>query len=208
MTSYATVEELRARLDKTGTGDDTVLTALLAASSAAIDRFCNRPDGFVALDTATARTFAGSGTAIQAIDECTSITLVESNDGRAWTAWDADDWLAFRGDPAAPDFAGLPHTGLIVAYSGTYATFPRLARGGAAPPSVRVTATWGYAATVPPQVREAAVVQAARWWQRGKSAWSDTLGNADLGLLIYRKALDPDVEHMLVLGRLVRVAVG
>jgi hypothetical protein len=29
-----------------------------------------------------------------------------------------------------------------------------------------------------------------------------------MGLLMYRKVLDPDVEHMLVSGRLVRLAVG
>jgi|LAHQ01.1.fsa_nt_gb hypothetical protein len=208
MTSYATAVELRARLEKTATTDDAVLTALLAASSAAVDRFCNRPDGFVALATAVARTFAGSGHSVQAIDECAAITLVETGDGTTWTAWGADDWLAFRGDPAKPDFANLPYTGLMVAYRGAYATFPRLARNGVGLPSVRVTARWGYAETCPPQVREAAIVQAARWWQRGKGAWADTLGNADMGLLMYRKVLDPDVEHMLVSGRLVRLAVG
>lgn len=207
MTSYATAVELRARLEKTSDTDDAVLTALLAASSAAIDRFCNRPDSFVALDTAVARTFAGSGEGVQRIDECTSITLVETFDGD-WDAWAADDWLAFRGDPAAPDFAGTPYTGLMTAYNGSYATFPRLLRSRVPLPSVRVTATWGYAETCPPQVREAAILQASRWWQRGKAAWADTLGNADMGLLMYRKVLDPDVENMLVAGRLVRLAVG
>ena len=208
MTSYATAVELRARLEKTATTDDAVLTALLAASSAAIDRFCNRPDGFVALATAVARTFAGSGHSVQAIDECAAITLVETGDGTTWTAWGADDWLAFRGDPAKPDFANLPYTGLMVAYRGAYATFPRLARNGVGLPSVRVTARWGYSATVPADIAAACIEQAGRWFKRAQSAMSDTLADGDTGMLLYTKALDPDIERKLSHGRYYRPVLG
>ena len=74
--------------------------------------------------------------------------------------------------------------------------------------TVKVTAKWGYAATVPYVVKEAACIQAARWYSRGKSAWSDTVGSPDMGMLMYRQKLDPDVYEMLVDGRLVRPAIG
>lgn len=218
---YATAAELRDRIDKTGTTKDAVLDALLSASSRAIDGFCNRPDGFIAIATATARTYPGSGKPYQWIDECISVTKVEVKDDPSdddYTLWAAADWAAFSGDPEFPDFNSLPIRGLMVTAAGNYSVFTSsryTTKRGFRPmieipfnvQTVRVTARWGYAASAPPQVREACIVQAARWFKRGESGWADALASPDGGQLFYRKSLDPDLQAMLVHARLVRPVV-
>ena len=228
--AYATIADIKPRIDKTLSDDDPVLVALLDAASEAIDGLCNRPDGFLAITTATARYYAGKGKPYILIDECVAITEVavkESVTDTSYTAWDTPttnlagdgDWIAFRGDPVAPDFNNTPYTGLMIDSNGDYAVFTTgkyTTRGGFRPlsdiprglPTVRVTSRWGYATTVPPQVREATVVLASRWHARGESRWSDALASGELGQLLYRQSIDPDVKAMLIEARLVRPAIG
>jgi hypothetical protein len=230
---YATVQELRVRIERTRTTDDTQLLALLTAASRSIDNACNRArDGFVAAVT-SARQFAGSGLPIQRIDECAAITLVETKPSTTGTyeAWDASDWFAFRGEPRYPVFGQPPYTGLMVAPGGSYATFhtgnlsgpssldqyflssrheslrnhnPRAARGV---PTVRVTAAWGYALTCPPEIREATVMQAAIWYKQMQGAMTDTLADAATGTLIYERSIHPSIKRILVDGRYIRKVV-
>jgi hypothetical protein len=85
---------------------------------------------------------------------------------------------------------------------------PDLLTAGASVPTVQVTAKWGYAVTVPDRVKQACIIQAARWFKRGEGGWSDSLANADLGTLEFRKVLDPDLELILKQGRLIKPATG
>lgn len=224
--AYATNTELKARLNKTGSEDDTTITALLEASTVAIDRFCHRPDGFLSDTLASARIYSGSGQPVQAIDECTEITLVAVKDSptdTAYTSWVAADWIAFGGDPNNPDFQptskGMPYTGIMCSAAGDYSTFTsgryvslkgfaHTERTRRSVPTVQVTAKWGYSATVPAQIREACIMQAARWYKRGQAAYSDTLAMPDTGQLMFRKVLDPDIQHILEQGRFVRPTIG
>ena len=224
--SYCTVAELRGQIGKTGTSDDAQLQILIDGASEAIDAFCNRPDGFVADTRASARVYTGSGGPWQRIDECVEITLVavkDSPDSSTYTSWAATDWVAFAGDPERPEFQptawGKPYDAIMCTADGDYSTWTSgqyVSRGGFRPsktvgrgvPTVQVTAKWGYSLGVPPVVKQACLTQAARWYKRGSSAWADTLASPDLGQLMFRKTLDPDVEMMLVSGRYVKPAVG
>ena len=225
MADYCTYTEVKAQMEKTTSGGDTVLAAMVTAASRCIDNFCNRPDGFVALGTATARLYAGSGRGYQFIDECVAVTLVEVKDSptdSSFAAWDTGDWIAASGGPREPDFNRLPYDMLIVDPTGDESVFTGGVMGrlrGFAPdpdasasrrgvPTVRITAKWGYAAAVPEPVKQACITQVARWFKRGESAWSDTVGAPDFGQLMYRQKLDPDVALVLVEGRLVRPVVG
>lgn len=206
MTDYLTAAELKSRVNKTETDDDTLLAVLVTAASRAVDNYCNRPDGFVALSVATARVYAGSGRSWLAIDDCTSITAVAaktSSTDTTYTDWTAADWVAFTGDPARPNFNLAPYTAVMVAAGGSYGTFPT----DGAQPMIQVTAKWGYASTCPPAIKEATAVLAARWYKRGESAWSDVLASGETGQLMYRQMIDPDIKMMLVAGRYVRPAV-
>lgn len=227
MTDYCSVATLKAAIQKTGAGDDAVLALLVTAASRAIDRFCNRPDNFfVAGGTASARLFSGSGDGVLWIDPAAvAPTLVEAKDSPSdstFASWAATDWTAASGDPDDPDFNTTPYELLLIAPGGSYSHFPSGAasrmrgfrpdtdrdarRTGA--PVIRVTARWGYATAVPAQIEQACLTLAARWYKRGQSAWADTVAGGDMGSLQYRKALDPDVQMMLALGRFKKPAIG
>jgi hypothetical protein len=298
MSSYATAAELRARIGKTGTGDDDTLTALIAAAERNVNRACHRPDGFLADASASWRKYHGSGGPFQRIDECVSISTVGVKDSPSdvryvdWTTPDAysldaaltvassgslsvgtsgiysvndvlelddgtndvwltvtadngdgtysysltdgtsgvtfasgttvkstGDWIAFTGGPEAPDFNGLPHTGIMVDPDGSYSHFTSgsfTGRGGFPPtstvtrgtPTVRVKAKWGYATSVPYDIKEACLMQSARWYKRFQSSMADALASGELGQLIYRLELDPDIARLLRGGRYIKPAIG
>jgi len=229
---YATASELRGQIDKTSTADDTVLENILRAASRTIDRFCNRRDGFLAPAAASARYFVGSGDTIQWINECASVSAVAvkdspSDDEDDYTSWtlgtvgsttDADVFPA-SGDPEVPDYNSTPYTFLVIGSNAAYSLFPSgsfTTRGGFRPagnrtrgvPTVCIEARWGYAITVPDDIREAAIMQSARWYKRLQSAMADTLASTELGTLLYRQSIDPDIKLILQEGRYVKPPVG
>jgi hypothetical protein len=220
--AYATAAELRTQMNKTSVADDTILTAIIAAAENTINLFTNRIDGFVALTTAIARIYAGTGRAYMSIDECVAITLVEVKESvsdTTYVSWAAGDWIPFRGDYKDPNFNMLPYTMLMTNPTGDQAYFtggkfgglrgfpPETDRSRGAP-TVRVTAKWGYSVAVPADIKEACIMQSARWYKRLEGAMSDALASSELGTLLYRQVLDPDVKMILVNGRYVKPAVG
>jgi len=229
--AYATVKELRGQINMTGTTDDVELAALLDAATDAIDKAANRPEGFVAVPTAEARYYSGSGLAHQLIGECVAITEVAVKDSAtdsdytAWTTPSTDfagdgDWIPFSGSPEAPLFNRLPYDGIMLDPNGDYDVFTSgrfTFRRGFRPtvsisrgvPTVRVTAKWGYAATVPKFIKEMCIIQAARWYKKGQSSHADMVASAELGILTFRKAeLDSDLVGLLSRGRFIRPATG
>jgi hypothetical protein len=223
MADYCVIADVKAQIEKTTTGADVVLTDMITAASLEIDRFCRRPDGFVS-GLASARVYAGVGKAVLYIDECTAISLVEvkgSPTDTSYVAWTADDWIAGRGDPETrPDFNHLPYTWVMVNPTGSYDYFTSGKviglRGfrtdpdvlGRAVPTVRVTASWGFATTVPATIKQACIIQVSRWYKRATSGWADAVGNNELGMLVYTKALDPDIQTILIRGKYARRSLG
>ena len=232
MAKYATVEPLKRMMQKTDDDEDLILESILDAACTKIDRFCNRPDGFVADSTASARYYKGSGKAYQLIDECVEITAVAVKDSLSedtYTAWTSPstmfagdgDWFPGTGDPDAPSFNELPYTMLFVDPNGDYAWFTgedlwqkkrgRNSRGANAllrAPTVKVTAKWGYSVLVPDDIRQACIMQASRWYKRLQGAMADSLASADLGGLLYQQQLDPDIAGILIDGAYRRPATG
>ena len=224
MAEYATLAALKDRVDlNSSTQHDTVLLSLIVASSEKLDRYCNRPDGFLSVATATAHTYAGNGKAVQWIDECTSITTVAvkaSVTDTTYTDWTTSDWQAGRGDPLSPDLNHTPYQFITVTPWGSYGYFtsgrymgqrgftPEPGSTGRGVATIQVTAKWGYATTVPTDIREACLMQAVRWWKRYQSGMSDTLASGELGTLLYTTSIDPDVASILKGGRYIRHTVG
>lgn len=220
--AYASAQDLRSQINKLSTTSDIDLTSMLSAAERVINGFCNRPDGFISLTTATSRLYAGTGRAYMSIDECTSITLVEVKDtatASSYTSWVAGDWIPFSGDYKDPNFNRLPYTILMIDPTGDQVAFtggrytgqrgfsPEIDRNRGVP-TVRVTAKWGYSVAVPADIKEACIMQAARWYKRLEGAMSDALASSELGTLLYRQVLDPDIKMILVNGRYVKPAVG
>ena len=219
--AYATVAELKARINKTGSGDDTVLEALLEAATLAIDRYCNRLDGFVADSTASARTYVGSGGVVQRIDECVEVTKVEVKDSVTdtdYVEWSSSDYILASGDPRRPEFNRLPYTLLIIDPNGDYDYFTGgeyTGRGGFKPlvaqvrgvPTVRVTAKWGFATSVPYDIKELCIMQAARWYKELEGSMAGRLTSVEIGEMD-TSSLMGKVKAVLDAGRYKRVAIG
>jgi hypothetical protein len=225
MADYCTRQEVKNQPDITGATHDTVIDAMITAASRAFDNYCRRPDGFVALALAAAtyRLYAGSGTAVQRIDECTAVTEVNVKDSptdSTYTAWVPGDYIAASGDQESPDFNHTPYTMLLADPTGDYSFFTsgRFAfRKGFRPdpdvpyrgvPTVQVKGRWGYAATVPDAIKQACIIQVCRWMTRGGSSWADSVGSAETGTMMFRQELDPDIKFILSSGRYIRPAVG
>jgi hypothetical protein len=224
--TYASAEELRARIEKDKNASDGVLASLLFSASRAVDQYTNRrEDGYVAPATATARDFVGSGRASQMIEECVevaSVAVKASISDSTYTAWAAGTWLAARGGPDFPKFYGTPYDLLVVDVSGSSGWSVFTSGGGVSAshlwpdtvvhehdiqirqPTVRVTARWGYATEVPGPIKEATIMQASRWFERLKVGMADSLATTDLGELRFTQDLDPDVQFLLRLGRWIR----
>lgn len=201
--AYATIAVLKALMEKTDSADDAALQLMLDAATTAIDRYCKRPDGFIADSTASARYYVGHGRDYQIIDECTSISGVEVKDSATdttYTAWATDDYDYAAGGPGSPDFNSTPYTVLFVKPNGSYSRFTRGTWGRSKTPTVKVTAKWGYATLCPDQIEVACAMQAARWWKRLQGAMADSLASPDMGTLMYLKQLDPDVQQILIGG--------
>lgn len=195
--AYATPDEIKAELEITGTTYDARFLALAERATKFINTLCQRKDGFVADANASARTYDGSGLEYQWIDECISVSTVEVKDAEteadtAYDTWTADtDWRAAQGTPSRPDWNRTPYTFLIIDPNSGESYFTEGMR------TVRVTARWGYAATVPDEIKQACIIQAGRWWKRGQSGYADTAGGPEWGELRFARKLDPDVEAIL-----------
>jgi len=208
VTVYATAAELRANVDIDGATDDAILLSLLTAVSLAIDRFCNRPRGFVALSTAEEDYFVGMGRGYIYIEECTEITnaaVKESITDTTYTDWAATDWFAFRGDPLSPQVNKTPYHGLIVHPGGDYAVFLNgRVNLHTAVPTVAVTAKWGYATTCPETIKTATIAEASRYYKMGESAYADALMNQEMGEMRFFKDMSPVTKMLLINARYVR----
>lgn len=205
--AYCTVAEVKAQSQKQFDNYDGVIEAMILAVKDAIDNYCGRPDGFVAATDATPRVFYGSGKNWQRIDECVAVSQVEVKDSptdEVYEIWPTTEYVIFSGDPKRPNYNGPRFDAVMVRIdTGNYAIFP-----DSQYPTVRITARWGYATEVPAVVKQACITQVSRFMKRGQSGWADTLGDANFGTMNYRKVLDPDVQFMLKMGRLIRPAIG
>ena len=227
---YTTVEDVKRRVQKTDDEDDLTIFSLILAAENAIDNFCNRPDGFLADATASARYYTGNGQAVLLIDECVAISEVAVKDAAtdtSYTAWNTPttnmandgDWLAFSGDPENPDFNALPYDSIMVDPTGDESVFtsgrflglrgfrPEGSRGRSVA-TVRVTARWGYATTAPAEIAEAAAMQATIWYKRFQGSGASVLASPEMGTIELFRTLDPMVELILSAGRYVKPATG
>lgn len=212
--AYATLAQLLDYMNKkTPTQDEEVaLLGYLDAATENIDRVLNRWragfEHFAAPAVATPRVFAARGKGTLQIDDCITVTLVESRTpGGAWTAWDAGDWLAAQGSGRWVKFDALPYNVLLVNAGGNYLRFPGTTTSTPYP-NVRVTARWGYSAAPPPDIVAVCIEQAARWFKNAQSAMQDALADENAGTLLYSQPMHAATIQKLTNGRYYRPALG
>jgi hypothetical protein len=192
---YATVAELKAWLGITDATDDTLLAYCLDEACSDIDGHLGR--FFYQTDAGTVRYYTATRSDILYIDDCVSLTAVETDDDgdrtyeTTWTAtdYDLEPYNAADGDQ--------PYTTLAVTPEGDY-TFPAGVRKG-----VKLTGTWGWP-KVPDAIARAAVLRAA-WIFKRKDSPLGMSGNSDLGVVRVGR-YDSDFEKLTELYRKLVVA--
>lgn len=177
---YATLDELKRRLDVTKADQDATLEQNIEAASRQIDGWTART---FYVETAT-RTVSVEETGELLLDRdlitLTGIATDEDGDRVYETVWDVSQ-VEFDGDP--------PYQALhLVPFASRY--FP-LGRN-----RVQVTGDWGYGSTVPDAIREACLILAARLYKR-KDAPFGVAGSADHGQLLTLPGMDPDVKQLI-----------
>lgn len=192
---YCTAAEIKAAMPDVTWGStyDTILGLFATRGSRAIDRYTNRKPGAFYVSADVTRYFDGSGGTELWIGELaaapTTVQVAETGVLTTLTTWASTDYLLHPYN-ALDD--GEPYRRLdIDVANGTKTCWY------AFPKAVKIVGKFGYSATVPDDVKQAAIIQAVRWFKRGQQAFSDTGAIVELGQLTYTKALDPDVALLI-----------
>lgn len=151
--NYATLEQLKLRLEMTRGDDDNRLNAALAAASRGIEKFCGRQ--FNLADSASARVYRPTSHCLCMVDDFASLTTLKTDDsdtGTFGTTWSTTDYELAPLNGVVDGEAGWPYWRIkAVGYSKRFYCYQRA--------TVQVTATWGWPA-VPAPVTEACLIAA------------------------------------------------
>jgi len=184
MSTYATVAQLKARMNITNTTDDVILGMVLDGVSRQIENHCRR---HFDQEVAT-RYFTAMNASACLVDDLSTLTTLDTdNDGdrtysTSWTVTDYDLW------PFNAAGWSEPYMMLDVAVNGNY-VFPTFRKG------VKIVGTWGWPA-VPAPVIEACLIQGARVFKRRDSPFG-VAGAPEVGEIRIIPRLDPDVRQLL-----------
>jgi hypothetical protein len=191
--AYATLAELRAYvgIPVADTADDVTLTLALDAASAQIDAYCGR--SFTLDGAVVDRDYSPATTAAVDIDPIGTLTgLVvktdDNDDGTFETTWTIG--TDFRAEPINAAALGVPWTRLVA--TGTKA-FPTTNRYY---PGLRVTAKYGWGASVPAAVKQAALLLGMKLFKR-KDAPFGVAGSMEFGSEVRILPGDMDAERLL-----------
>lgn len=198
---YCTNTEIKAAMPdgNWGSAYDTFLTALATRASRALDVYAKRKPGAFYVSADVTRHFDGNGGVELWIDELaaapTSVAVAETGiidssagSGGSYTTWAATDYLLY---PYNALDEGKPYSRLDVdVMNGSKAMWYPFKK------SVKVVGKFGYAAAIPDFIKQAAIIQAARWFKRGQQGFVDTGAVVELGQMTYTQALDPDVAEL------------
>lgn len=186
---YASLADLKLAIQETNSDRDALLNKALEAASRAIDDLAGRR--FYTDTSATVRVYSPAGRVLVdedgdrlLVDDIATLTdlVVQVGSGGSYTTVAAAEYET-KPDNAIAE--GRPITSLL-----------RLSNVWAALPTtrVRVTARWGWPA-VPPQIAQAALIQASRLYRR-KDSPEGVLGSAEWGTVRLSR-VDPDVAALI-----------
>lgn len=184
-----------------GTQHNTTITSAVNAVNGAVVRHCHRSFDKTAVASETAKVYSRCGEGqwrgirspyeaiVHDIWDTTNLVIKtdQGDDGTFETTWATTDYQLeplnlLEGDSYSPYWR-------IRAVAGR--TFPTSNRRAA----LEVTAAWGWTA-VPAEVKEAALIKAARVWSR-KDSPEGVAGFGEFGAVRISKNEDPDVVSLL-----------
>jgi len=185
MADYATVDQIRARLDITGTTYDAVLADLATAASRWVDRYCRLPADAFAVATDSTRYYSQDDIDRDGIlhlrAPLAQVTQIVNGDGTTLTS---SQYRLLPRNRIGPAWA-------VETIGGTTWSFSDLDS------EIQVTGRWGYSVTPPNPVVEATAMLAAWMFKRYQGALQDRFPSPDLGEMIYSEAMPKQVRALL-----------
>jgi hypothetical protein len=190
---YCSLSDVKAALRITDSVDDSLLEMAVESASRLIDGYTYRY--FYNAGTAT-RDFVAEDSYLTIIDDLISITELKTTDeiGSDYVTWSAADYQ-LRPVNGRID-------GLVVPYTSILSTDDLLFNTKGEQALVRVTGTWGWSA-IPIAIKQATIIQSSRIYKRLDSPLG-VAGFGDLGAIRVGRALDPDVEQLVMPYRIMR----
>jgi len=184
---YATLSELKARMGipVSDTADDSILEAVIEASSRSIDRYTGRQ---FFQSVAQTRYFTPASEVLVFVDDLLSYTAVatDRNLDRTWSHAMAASDLELG--PLNNPTVGFPYTEIRLKPLAGDSFDLGLEQ-------VKVTGTWGWTA-VPDLINESCLLLSSRLFRR-KDAPFGIAGGGDVGQSIALRGVDPDVQVLL-----------
>jgi hypothetical protein len=191
--AYATLAQVKAALRITDSVDDSLLEMAIESASRLIDGYTYRY--FYNAGTAV-RNFAAEDSYLVNIDDLVSISELKTTDeiGSEYTTWNATDYQ-LQPVNGKQDGLNIPYTSILAVDDKLFNTLGSQAL-------VRITGVWGWSA-VPIAVTQATIIQSSRIYKRLDSPLG-VAGFGDLGAIRVGRALDPDVEQLVMPYRIMR----
>ena len=190
---YATLAQVKAALRITDAVDDSLLEMAIESASRLIDGYTYRY--FYNAGTAT-RDFVAQDSYLTIIDDLISLTELKTTDeiGSEYVTWNSSDYQ-LRPVNGKQDGLNVPYTSILSTDDLLFNILGEQAL-------VRVTGVWGWSA-VPIAVTQATIIQSSRIYKRLDSPLG-VAGFGDLGAIRVGRALDPDVEQLVMPYRIMR----
>lgn len=190
---YCTLADVKAALRITDAVDDSLLEMAVESASRLIDGYAYR---YFYNDGTATKDFIAQDSFHVIIDDLVSISELKATDEIG------SEYVVF----ASNDFQLRPvngeQDGLTVPFTSILATDNLLFNIKGEQALVRVTGVWGWPA-VPIAIKQATIIQASRIYKRLDSPLG-VAGFGDLGAIRVGRALDPDVEQLVMPYRIMR----
>jgi hypothetical protein len=188
-----TSSDLKTHLKISDATDDTSLGVAVAAANAAVVRWCGRSFDTTTTASASARVYRPATPTLTVTDDfwTTTALVVKLDEGDDGTY---ESTLTLNTDYIVEPLNGL-EAGASVPYRRILATSWLFSTSHTIP-NVQVTAAWGWA-SIPDDVKLAALILGARIWKRKNSPEGVLGGFQDFGAVRITSRQDPDVVNLL-----------
>lgn len=187
MSNYTTRADVKASLGipSGSTGDDDAIDAAIAAAEALVDNYTGRT--FVA--ASATRTYLPRTASILDVDDLTSVTS-----GLTVKTDEDQDGVFETTLTITTDFVAVGNTAPFRQLTNVNRGWPLSLYGR---PTIEITGVFGYAATVPANIKQAALLMSCRLFQRKASPLGFQAGAiSDFGPVRISRT-DPDVAALL-----------
>ena len=182
--AYASLADIKTHLGITGSGEDTFIGNLQDQIDAAIDAYCDRPDGFA---SATHTSYLDGGAVSTLLLRNTTITSITSVHDDLNRAFDSGSLIA------ADDYNFIADTGELNLITSNFNNRQGTFQNGTG--NVKVIYVGGYS-TIPEDIQLAAIVLISKYFNLRRSAGISQMSAGGLSLS-FDHGFPPEAKTLL-----------